>query len=141
MEFPSLSNNIIFGIGIFLIAFEIFIPNFVIIWFGIASLIVGLIGLIFEFQNSLHQFALISIIGLILLISLRKRVKSSLLTSSDKKVNDDFLKEGGVGITESEEMINFRGTLWRHNSDKKLKRGERVEILYIKDNIAYLKEQ
>lgn len=140
MEFPPISNMIIFGIGIFLIAFEIFIPNFVIIWFGVASLIVGTIGIVFEFQNSLHQFALISIIGLILLIVLKEKVKSYILKSSEKKVSDDFLKEGGIGIVEDENTINFKGTIWRHNLNKKLTKGSKVEILYIKDNIAYLME-
>ena len=140
MEFTSLSNMIIFGIGIFLITFEIFVPNFVIIWFGVASIIVSFIGSIYKFQSFLEQFALISIIALILLITLRKKVKSFILASSEKRVSDDFLKEGGVGVVEDGNTISFKGTLWRHNLDTKLKKGTKVEILYIKDNIAYLKE-
>lgn|GEM_PF-3378655 len=140
MSFEPILSEILIGVGIFLITMEIFMPNFVIIWFGISSIVIGLVGFLFTFENGLHQIALISIIGLALLLFFREKIKTH-LNSKKSKVNDDFLKEEGFGIVSDNNMIAFRGTLWHHNLNQELKKETKVKILSVKDNIVILDEK
>ena len=87
---------ILLAIGVALIAFEAVIVSFVLVWFGVGFVLTAFISYIYVFDDGIWQIATASIISLILLLLLRKKVLESFLKSK-KDISDDFLNEKGIG--------------------------------------------
>ena len=87
---------LLFAIGLILIAFEVFIYSFVVIWFGLGFFIVGFFSLFFSFNELNYQLITICIISILLLFLFRNSLKKRFFRAS-KNIPDNFLNSSGVG--------------------------------------------
>ena len=103
----TIDPYILLGIGVALIAFEAIIASFILIWFGIGFIITALISSVYAFSDGIWQIAVASIISLILLLLLRKKVLESFLESK-KNISDNFFDEKGVGQIKNSKVFKFQ---------------------------------
>lgn len=122
------SPILLIAIGIGLIALEALLLYFVILWFGLALLIVGLASYFIPFENGLWQLGIAAILAFILLFSLRSKVFKRFMRTKGKEPRDDFLNESGEGIIK-EGKVYYKATYWKIKSDATFEENERVRIL------------
>jgi len=138
------------AIGVLLIALEALFYSFILIWFGIAFILVGLLTSIdisttdgissSIYTDGLWQLASVGIIALILLLLLRSRVLNRFLKPSKHQHNDDFLNTSGIGEIH-EGRVYFKGTYWEyHNKDTNFKDGESVQVISTQGNTAIIEK-
>lgn len=87
---------ILLAIGVALVALEALIASFILIWFGISFIIVAVISYFVVFSGAVWQLATVSLISIILILVLRKKVVEIFLKSK-VEVSDDYLNEKGIG--------------------------------------------
>jgi membrane protein implicated in regulation of membrane protease activity len=132
----SFSAIVLLAIGIGLIAMEAIFYSFILIWFGLASIIVALITHFIGFDDGLLQIAAIGIISIVLLFSLRSKVLRMFLKSKDQEVNDNFLNDSGDGIIK-DGKVYFKATYWDIDSEvTSFQEGEKVKVLSTKKGKA-----
>ena len=120
--------------GLVLVVAELATPGgFVIIFFGIAALVVGILGLLGVVTSASLQFLLFSVLAVGLLAILRARLKSRLqLPSSatvdsligDLAIPQERLSPGVVG------RVEVRGSSWsaRNTSSVTIDVGQRARV-------------
>lgn len=137
-----LDPYILLAIGIALIAFEAVIVSFVLIWFGVGFVLTALISYIYIFGDGIWQIATASIISLILLFLLRKKVLESFLKSK-KDISDNFLDEKGIGEIKNSKVL-YKATYWDIDSkidEKEFVEGEKVVVLKTHKNQATIEKR
>lgn len=117
--------------GVALIAIEAVIFSFVVFWFGLATVIVGVLSYLFPFNDGLHQLVAIALIAMVLLITLRAKVLERFMKAKGKDHDDDFLNEEGEGIIENGKVY-FKATYWKIDSSESFEEGEKVKVLSTK---------
>lgn len=80
---------ILLAIGVALVALEALIASFILIWFGISFIIVAVISYFVVFSGAVWQLATVSLISIILILVLRKKVVEIFLKSK-VEVSDDY---------------------------------------------------
>jgi inner membrane protein len=120
--------------GLALVVAELATPGgFVIIFFGIAALIVGVLGIIGVVTSTPLQFLLFSLLSIGSVLLLRKRLQSRLRTPSasnvdsligDLAIPQERLSPGVVG------RVEVRGSTWsaRNTSTVTLDPGQRARV-------------
>ena len=133
---------ILLAIGIALIAFEAVIASFILIWFGVGFVVVAIISSLYILSDGIWQIAAASIISLLLLFLLRKKVLEKFLNSR-KDISDDFLNEKGIGeISNSKD--SYKATYWDIDSnidEKEFVEGEKVVVLKTHKNTAIIEKK
>lgn len=133
---------ILLAIGIALIAFEAVIASFILIWFGVGFVLTAIISTIYIFSDGIWQIAFASIISLLLLFLLRKRVLEKFLKSR-KDISDDFLNEKGIGEIRNSKVF-YKATYWDIDSnidEKEFVEGEKVVVLKTHKNSATIEKK
>ena len=123
---------ILLAIGVALIAFEAVIVSFVLVWFGVGFVLTALISYIYIFGDGIWQIATASLISLILLLLLRKKVLESFLKS--KK---------GIGEIKNSKVF-YKATYWDIDSkidEKEFVEGEKVVVLKTHKNQATIEKR
>jgi inner membrane protein len=120
--------------GLALVVAELATPGgFVIIFFGIAALIVGVLGIIGAVTSTPLQFLLFSLLSIGSVLLLRKRLQSRLRTPTasnvdsligDLAIPQERLSPGVVG------RVEVRGSTWsaRNTSTVTLDPGQRARV-------------
>jgi membrane protein implicated in regulation of membrane protease activity len=103
---------ILLAVGFLLIALEVFIASFYVIWFGIASIVLGALSFIIQFPNGLWQLGLISILSIALLLLLKNKTIEKFLGSNNNKEDENFLNRPGTGEYING-MVFYKGTYWK----------------------------
>ena len=133
---------ILLAIGIALIAFEAVIASFILIWFGVGFVVVAIISSLYMFSDGIWQIAAASIISLLLLFLLRKKVLEKFLNSR-KNISDDFLNEKGIGEIRNSKVF-YKATYWDIDSnidEKEFVEGEKVVVLKTHKNTAIIEKK
>ena len=133
---------ILLAIGIALIAFEAIIASFILIWFGVGFVITAAISYIYVFSDGIWQIAIASIISLLLLMLLRKRVLESFLESK-RNISDNFFDEKGIGEIKNSKVF-YKATYWDIDSkidEKEFIEGEKVVVLKTHKNSATIEKK
>ena len=133
---------ILLAIGIALIAFEAVIASFILIWFGVGFVVVAIISSLYMFSDGIWQIAAASIISLLLLFLLRKKVLEKFLNSR-KDISDDFLNEKGIGEIRNSKVF-YNATYWDKDSnidEKEFIEGEKVVVLKTHKNTATIEKK
>lgn len=134
------SALVLFGLGIGLLALEIGLGSFFVIWFGVGFLLVGVIELIYPFNEGIYQLVTGCVIALILLFAFAKRVRA-MMQKTTQEISDDFLNKEGEGII-IEGMVSYKGTLWNYEpQDLELKDGDHVIVTKTKKSKAFVKKK
>ncbi|MSN96571.1 NfeD family protein [Campylobacter sp. FMV-PI01] len=126
---------IMLSIGAALCVLELFLMNFVLLFFGLGFIIIGALNFIIDFEWQ-WQILASFLLSFVLLFSFKKPLNRLFHKSSDK-YKDNFLDESGVGEIK-QGMVYFKGTLWQSDDidlllKNGLKDGDKVKILCIKD--------
>jgi membrane protein implicated in regulation of membrane protease activity len=133
---------ILLAIGIALIAFEAVIASFILIWFGVGFVVIAIISSMYMFSDGIWQIAAASIISLLLLFLLRKKVLEKFLNSR-KDISDDFLNEKGIGEIRNSKVF-YKATYWDIDSkidEKEFVEGEKVVVLKTHKNTATIEKK
>lgn len=130
MDFSPLSPMILIAGGILLILSEIFLFSFFIIWFGISSLVLGIISIYYPFESLSSQLVFISILSMALFFLFAKPLKSIFLTPDeelhDKREKRAVIKNG---------KVFYEGSFWNYRSDIKLQEKDEVNVVSRDGNI------
>ena len=128
----AISPVILIGIGIFLMALEVATFTFVLFWFGVAFVLVGVMSYFVTFSDGAWQIASVGIISLVLLFFFRSKFLTIFLKASKgDEVQDEFLNTKGVGVVKNGK-IYYKATYWDCDDIKTLNEGQKVEILEAK---------
>ena len=133
---------ILLAIGIALIAFEALIASFILIWFGVGFVVIAIVSSVYMFSDGIWQIAAASIISLLLLFLLRKKVLEKFLNSR-KNISDDFLNEKGIGEIRNSKVF-YKATNWDIDSnidEKEFVEGEKVVVLKTHKNTAIIEKK
>ena len=133
---------ILLAIGIALIAFEAVIASFILIWFGVGFVVIAIVSSMYMFSDGIWQIAAASIISLLLLFLLRKKVLEKFLNSR-KDISDDFLNEKGIGEIRNSKVF-YKATYWDIDSnidEKEFIEGEKVVVLKTHKNTATIEKK
>ena len=133
---------ILLAIGVALVALEALIASFILIWFGISFIIVAVISYFVVFSDAVWQLATVSLISIILILVLRKKVVEIFLKSK-VEVSDDYLNEKGIGEIKNSKVF-YKGTYWDIDSqldEKEFIEGEKVEVLKTFKNKATIEKR
>lgn len=129
-------------LGIVLCTAEIFIPGFVILWFGISAIFVAFLALIG--LNKIFQW-IIFIISSFVLILLTRRLAEKLTKTRDEHVGPESLigKEAivieEIDPIEGKYLVKVNGTEWVGRVlSKKPSKGERLHIREVRGNTLIL---
>ncbi len=133
--------------GVLLIVIELFLPHFVVIFFGVAAILVAIlqwIGLLHDFTTSLAVWFILSVV---FLITLRRLLKRFLPSESSYGITDEDTDAAGETVevlspvgTETQGRIRFRGTSWPAIcKERALEPGEKAKLLY-RDNLVWIVE-
>ncbi len=133
---------ILLAIGVALIAFEAVIASFILIWFGIGFVVTAGISYFYPFSDGIWQVATASIISLLLIFLLRKKVLESFLKSK-KDISDNFFDEKGIGEIKNSKVL-YKATYWDIDSkldEKEFVEGEKVIVLKTHKNHATIEKK
>ena len=133
---------ILLAIGIALIAFEALIASFILIWFGVGFVVIAIVSSVYMFSDGIWQIAAASIISLLLLFLLRKKVLEKFLNSR-KNISDDFLNQKGIGEIRNSKVF-YKATYWDIDSnidEKEFVEGEKVVVLKTHKNTAIIEKK
>ncbi len=133
-------------LGLILVASEIFIPLFIVLWFGLSALIVGLVDLGFEtsFMSELFLWIVLSVLFLALWLIF---FKDKTITKSGQ--SDFTLDTKGVVIQDislsSRGKVRFETPVlgdreWQASSDEKIEVGESVRIVKVIGQLIKVKK-
>jgi len=136
-----ISPLILIAIGITLIALETLTFTFVMAWFGISFIIVGVLSFMPIFPDGLWQLSVISILSILLLITLRSKILKIFLKPKENENNDDFFNEQGIGVIKSNKVY-YKATYWDIDLSDNLtyEENEKVNVIEIKKGTAYIKK-
>lgn len=129
------------ALGLALIAAEILVQGFIVIWFGVGAFIVGLANLLIGSNDMLLLSAFSAGLGLTLLILLRKQILKDQIENEPIIVND-FLANSGDGVFQ-DGIVEFQGT-WLKTKIKsvdKFTNGEIVNVVSVHENIATIEKK
>ncbi|GHV07995.1 hypothetical protein AGMMS50229_15710 [Campylobacterota bacterium] len=94
--------------GVVLLAIELLTGSLYFLWYGIGMVGSGAIGWAIGSENWAWQALAGLLIGLALMIALRKRLMKP---KGDERA-DEFLLEEGLGVVSENSQVEFRGTFW-----------------------------
>jgi membrane protein implicated in regulation of membrane protease activity len=122
-------------LGLVLVVSEIFVPLFIVIWFGLSAIIVGLIDLIFNisFMNELLFWIVLSVIFLTLWLKFFKDQTVSKSGQSDFKLNTkgvvtEEIKPHDKGKVKFDAPV-LGSSEWYAISDEPLAVGDTIHIV------------
>ena len=130
---------VLISIGIALVAFEALFFSFFLFWFGVASIMVGVISYVIDFSDGLWQICSIAVIAMVLLVVLRAKALDRFMRSKSREPNDDFLNTPGIGIIK-EGKLYFKATYWNINSDDDFAQDEKVHVVSTKGATAVVQK-
>jgi inner membrane protein len=133
----------ILGLGLFLL--ELFMPGFIIFFFGMGAWITALVCLIGNPGINV-QIIIFAVSSGLLLVALRRIIQKKFLNSKSSRsdsVEDEFTGKEGLAKVDfggiKHGKIEFKGTTWTAESSSEIKEGQRV-IIIEKDSFKLIVE-
>ena len=131
------------ALGALLVAAEIFIMAFIVMWFGIGAILTGLLTLLFPDMNLGLQILLAGLLGGVLMYLLRDRFVSKNNAEAEPLYTFSAGKGTLLVSAEGTVSVNSNGTYWRiANLDElqgcRLEAGQPVNISRFENNAAYI---
>ena len=125
-----MSAWIFVALGIGFIIAEVLFMDFTLIFFGIGFLSVGILSFFVGFSWQI-QLLLAAMLSIMLLVMLKKRIKTAFFKSKEK-LEDNFLDESGVGEIKNG-MVYYKSTFWKSEEIANLKDGDKVQVKGVKN--------
>lgn len=133
-------SYLLIALGLFLCMAEVFVPGFIVIWFGIGALIIGVSNLLtFKSADMIDLLAASSAVGLALLFALRNRILKA-QEQNEVKINNNFLEESGDGVYR-DGVVEFKGTFLKAKAQESgaiFENNEVVCVVSVENNVALI---
>ena len=125
-----MSAWIFIAVGIVCVIAEVLFMDFTLIFFGIGFLSVGILSFFVGFSWQI-QLLLAAVLSVVLLMLLKKRVKTAFFKPKEK-LEDNFLNESGVGEIKNG-MVYYKSTFWKSDEIANLNEGDKVKVKGVKN--------
>lgn len=127
------------SLGLVLIGLEIFLGLFILLWFGIGLVVVGLLGFFVDFGYGEIQLIFATAIGLVLLFAFRRKVVTGTNAQVEQLATYQAGEMGVLSLVNNQWMIFYHGTHWLvANPNDQLQSGQRVKVSEIKNNQVWI---
>lgn len=129
-------------LGIILCSAEIFVPGFVILWFGVAGIFVSILALLG--LNSAFQWILFVLLSIILIFSTKKFAEKVTKGSEEHVGPESLIGEEAVIMEEIEPsegkyLVKVNGAEWVGKVlSKKVSKGETLYVKEVRGNTLIL---
>jgi inner membrane protein len=124
-----------FILGLVLFLLELFMPGFIIFFFGIGAWITALICLVGHPGNDL-QIIIFALSSVVLLVALRRMIQKKFFFNrgtQSEEVEDEFTGKEALATNDfggvKHGKVEFKGTTWTAESTSEIKAGQRVTII------------
>lgn len=132
-------NWVLIALGLTLIGIEIFFGLFILFWFGIGLVVIGLLGFFVDFGYGEYQLIFATAIGSVLLYALRNKVISAKNAQTEDLSTYQPGETGTLSRHNEQWMIYYHGTHWRvANPQNDWQEGQTVTVSAIKNNQAWI---
>jgi len=128
--------------GTALIVIEVLagLGSFVVLWFGIATIVVGFLGLFMDFRSGEFQLITVAVFGMALLLAFRRPLLRWL--QGREAPPPERYEAGGVGelqLHEGRWSVYYRGTWWRlQNQLPDMHDGMQVRVVHVDESGAMI---
>jgi membrane protein implicated in regulation of membrane protease activity len=131
---------IMLSIGFALLAVELITATFIVMFFGLAFILVGVIGFFVDWSSGEFQLLIAMLLGGVLTFALRGLVTKGL---SKEDLPLETMQTGDTGQIEVHDghlRVNYKGTTWafKNMSDDEVRDGDEVIVTELKNNTAYI---
>ncbi len=138
---PQISAWILIGIGLALMSVEIFTAMFILLFFGLAFVIVGIVAFSVAMPGEV-QILSAMLLGGLLTFALRKWLLQYLQADD---LSLETLKTGEVGVLQEfagELRVSYKGTTWpvQPHHGLELKAGDSVIVTELVNNMASIQK-
>jgi membrane protein implicated in regulation of membrane protease activity len=132
-------NWILISVGLLFIGIEIAFGVFILFWFGLGLITVGLLGFFVNFEQGEFQLIFAFAIGIVLLFGFRKRIISKRNAEPETLYTYQTGDTGIVKHYQDQWMIDYHGTHWRiANPTDQLESGKAYPVKEIRNNQVWL---
>ena len=125
-----MSAWIFVALGVVFVIAEVLFMDFTLIFFGLGFLIVAILSFFINLSWQI-QLLLAATLSILLLIILKKRIKTAFFKSKEK-YEDNFLDESGVGEIKNG-MVYYKSTFWKSDKIANLADGQKVRVKGVKN--------
>lgn len=133
---------LLIAIGFALIGIEMLIGLFMLMWFGIGLIIVGMLSFVVDFEQGEFQLIFAFAIGAVLLFALRKQVIAKRNAQEDISVTYQTGDIGKLALHNDTWMVFYHGTHWQiANPEGQWHEGQRVRVTKIAMNQAWIEPE
>ncbi|MEA3404245.1 MAG: NfeD family protein [Pseudomonadota bacterium] len=140
---PIIPAWVMLTIGMALLGIELLIGSFVVMFFGIAFILVGGAGFFFEWSSGEIQLLVTVLLGGILTFALRGLLMKG-MDKEDLPLETMQTGDSGEVVNHGGELrVMYKGTTWtfKNLESSELSAGEEVIVESLKNNVAYVKKQ
>jgi len=123
-----LSPTVLIALGVLFIALEALVMSFVVIWFGVGLIVVGISSYFIHYTDGMWQLALSGIVAMLLLFILRSTLMKKFCDAKDRPPKDDFLNEAGEGVIK-DGKVYYKSIFWTIDSDETFQENDKVTVL------------
>lgn len=136
---PQINSWVLIALGVFLMAMEMMTMIFILVFFGFAFVLVGMVSFFMELSGEVQVLTAI-ILGGLLTLFLRKPILK-LMKTEDLPL--ETLNTGEVGVLEDYDgqlRVNYKGTTWAVSTglDDTFSAGEKVVVESLENNLAMI---
>lgn len=138
---PAFANWQLLTLGVILITLEVTLLNFfILLWFGIAAILVGIWGFFIPFEHGEYQLLATAVMGTGLLLLFRNRFLA--INQKAPEMPLETFKAGETGKLMQQNdtwMIEYQGSCWQvANPTDYLKEGETVQVTKVENNRVWI---
>ncbi len=139
---PIIPAWIMLTLGVLLLAAELLSTTFVMLFFGIAFILVGLVGFFVSWPSGEVQLLLAMVLGGVLTYTLRGFFMQSM---ENQELPLETMQVGDTGIIVENDghlRVDYKGTTWgfKKDADFEIKAGDEVLIEELKNNVAFIQK-
>ncbi|WEJ62845.1 NfeD family protein [Thiomicrorhabdus lithotrophica] len=135
---PVIPAWIMLTIGVVLLALELLSGAFVILFFGMAFLVVGYSGFMIDWQAGEYQVLAVAVLGGILTYVLRGYFMRG-MSKEDLPLETMQVGESGIIVDDGgEQRLRYKGTTWafKYTGEDAVAIGDEVMVVELKNNVA-----
>ncbi len=139
---PIIPAWIMLTLGVLLLAAELLSATFVMLFFGIAFILVGLVGFFVSWSSGEVQLLLAMVLGGVLTYALRGFFMQGM---AKQNLPLETMQVGDTGIIVENDghlRVNYKGTTWgfKKDADFEIKAGDEVLVEALKNNVAFIQK-
>ncbi|MGM0541361.1 MAG: NfeD family protein [Pseudomonadota bacterium] len=140
---PIIPAWVMLTLGILLLGTELLSATFVMLFFGIAFILVGLVGFFVSWPSGEVQLLLTMVLGGILTFVLRGFFMQGM---RKEELPLETMQVGDTGIIVENDghlRVDYKGTTWgfKKRGDFEIKTGDEVLIEELKNNVAFIQKR